>query len=115
MLQLGCSDSRILVKTVCKFQDTWRKHTKVLWIFVQKWSIFRKRTMKIGKSIMAHSAVWRGKNGVYKIMIRCRQSFVKVIVVAFYKSAPKSVHGDTKHVTSESTETIGAKTLLETE
>ena len=59
---------------------------------------------------MTHSPVWRGKNGVYKIMICCPQSFVKVIVVAFFKSAPKSVH-----VVLESAETIGDKTLLETE
>ena len=42
------------------------------------------------------------------------QSLVKVIIVAFYKWAKISEHGDTKLVELESNENIVAKTFIET-
>ena len=47
----------------------------------------------------------------YKIGIQRPQLSVKVIVVAFYRSANNSEHGDTKLVVLESTDTIIAKTF----
>ena len=46
--------------------------------------------------------------------IHSPQSLVQAIIVAFYKSAKNSEHGDTKLVLSEFNETIPAKTKSKT-
>ena len=59
--------------------------------------------------------VWRGKTlGSTKLRFTSLQLLVKFILVAFYRSATNSEHGDTKLVVLlELTESIAAKTFLE--